>query len=329
MKKLNSLISVIVPVYKVEKYINRCVESIINQSYTNLEIILIDDGSPDSCGQICDQYAEKDSRIKVVHQDNSGLSGARNTGIDMAQGEYIGFVDSDDYIHPRMYELLYEGIKRHKAELVICGFKYVVSEGYDIEELHDISTLKTVLVEKLIDDIYKHKGKKTVVAWNKLYNKRLFENYRYPVGKVHEDEFAVHHLLGMISFAVQLNEELYYYYQRSDSIVGQGYSVKTLDRLSAYEDRLRYYKSKGLRQPYIQAFTHYMCHLSANYVALEKYRPNDVENRKSVREKFINGYGEFDCLVREAKKNKMKLFHKYRRIIKVKYYMLIIKYRKI
>lgn len=322
---MNDLISIIVPIYKVDRYLRRCIDSIINQSYTNLEIILVNDGSPDSSGAICDDYAKKDKRIKVVHQENKGLSGARNAGLEIAQGKYIGLVDSDDYIHPRMYEWLYNSLKESGTEISICGFKYVHTGNYDCESIGKV-TAKLISTEELINNMYKPDGMKTIVAWNKLYSKKIFENYRYPLGKKHEDEFAVHHIMGKVSAAAQIEECLYYYYQRSDSIVGQGYPIKTLDRIFAYEDRLQYYKSKNLRHPYIQAYTHYMCHLIRTYGGIKKHRPEDIENIKILREKIINGYNEFNLLIIESLKSKMKLYHKYRRIIKVNSYILFLRF---
>ena len=125
---MSDKISVIVPVYKVEKYLNRCVQSIASQTYENLEIILVDDGSPDNCGVLCDEWVQKDSRIKVVHKENGGLSSARNAGVAVATGAYVGFVDSDDYIHPQMYEKLYEALVENGADISICGCDYVDEE---------------------------------------------------------------------------------------------------------------------------------------------------------------------------------------------------------
>ena len=122
---MEELISVIVPIYKVEHYLPKCIDSIIHQTYQNLEIILVDDGSPDNCPEICDEYAKRDKRIKVVHQENGGLSAARNSGVEMANGEFLCFVDSDDYIHPKMYEILYKNLKKFKADISICDYNVV------------------------------------------------------------------------------------------------------------------------------------------------------------------------------------------------------------
>ena len=176
-------ISIIVPVYNVEKYLEKCVKSILNQTFTDFELILVDDGTPDSSGVICDQFAEKDERIKVIHKKNGGLSDARNTGIEVAKGEYIGFVDSDDYIAEDMYELLYTNIVNEEADLSICGI-YDVYENKEAQKrirqymiLNKFEAIKVILEAKIV----------SVHAVNKLYKKELFTHVRYPVGKITED----------------------------------------------------------------------------------------------------------------------------------------------
>ena len=164
----NDLISIIIPVYKVEKYLEKCIESVLKQTYTNLQIILVDDGSPDNCGKICDEYAKKDSRIEVIHKINGGLSDARNVGINRANGRYIGFVDSDDYIKEDMYEKLINLIKEYNADVSICnlydvfdGKEYVRNKDNGIHEYSRIDILKEILLDKNIQSY----------AWNKLYKK--------------------------------------------------------------------------------------------------------------------------------------------------------------
>ena len=180
----NDLISIIIPVYKVEKYLEKCIESVLKQTYTNLQIILVDDGSPDNCGKICDEYDKKDSRIEVIHKANGGLSDARNVGISKAKGRYIGFVDSDDYIKEDMYEILLNLIKKYDADVSICNL-YDVIDGNEcirnkengIREYSRLDILKEVLLDKNIQSY----------AWNKLYEKELFDEIKYPIGKKYED----------------------------------------------------------------------------------------------------------------------------------------------
>ena len=178
------LISVIVPVYKVERYLCRCVDSIIAQTYTNLQIILVDDGSPDGSGAICDDYAAKDSRITVIHKKNGGLSDARNAGLVAACGSYIGFVDSDDYIAVDMYEKLYKAIVACNADMSVCNFRYVDENGNNIEERNNALPVKDEVIDgitaltRTLDD----KGWYYVTAWNRLYSRKLLQSIYFPDG---------------------------------------------------------------------------------------------------------------------------------------------------
>ena len=216
MSQEKALISLIIPVYKVEKYLEKCIQSVINQTYENLQIILVDDGSPDNCGKICDEYAKKDHRIEVIHKSNGGLSDARNKGLEIAKGEYIGFVDSDDYIEADMYEVLYNLLKQYNADVSICNF-YTVSQGKisiknadnGINEYNRIEILKEILLDKNIQSY----------AWNKLYKKELFDEIKYPIGKKYEEIGTTFYLLEKCNKVVVTGKSEYYYINRQDSIV--------------------------------------------------------------------------------------------------------------
>lgn len=210
------LISVIVPVYKVEKYLRRCIESIQAQTYCNLEIILVNDGSPDNCGAICDEYASRDKRIHVIHKTNGGLSDARNAGINVARGDYLGFIDSDDFIANDMYELLYQRIIEENADISICdvavtndGEKatFTDSESKDIFEGEDI----------LFAMIYRNRF--TVNVWNKLYRRELFQNIRFPKGMLYEDLATTYKLMMQAKCVVYTHSKKYAYVQRNGSIM--------------------------------------------------------------------------------------------------------------
>ena len=216
MSQEKALISIIIPVYKVEKYLEKCIQSVINQTYENLQIIVVDDGSPDNCGKICDEYAKKDHRIEVIHKSNGGLSDARNKGLEIAKGEYIGFVDSDDYIEADMYEVLYNLLKQYNADVSICNF-YTVSQGKisiknadnGINEYNRIEILKEILLDKNIQSY----------AWNKLYKKELFDEIKYPIEKKYEDIGTTFYLLEKCNKVVVTGKSEYYYINRQDSIV--------------------------------------------------------------------------------------------------------------
>ena len=234
-------ISVIVPIYKIEDCLPKCVDSIIAQTYKDLEIILVDDGSPDNCGAICDEYAKKDSRIKVIHKPNGGLSDARNHGIEAATGRYLGFVDGDDYLEPQMYERLHNALVENDAEMSICSFRYV--GGY--EERNGRLSIKDEVVtgkEILLERRMANNAWWCVVAWNKLYKKELFRELRYPVGKVHEDEWIIHRLLWDVKRVACITYVGYDYIQRETSI-SHSHNLKTLNAIEAYIDRYDFYKS--------------------------------------------------------------------------------------
>ena len=174
------LISIIVPVYRVESYLSRCVDSLLAQTYQNLEIILVDDGSPDQCPQICEDYAKKEERIHVIHQENRGLSGARNAGIDVAKGEYLAFVDSDDYVSDDYIQVMYDAIKATGCAISQCRFTY--TKGEKLKENRGTGAFRIYRGNSLMEKLYGNEEEATwfVVAWNKLYRRDLFETIRYP-----------------------------------------------------------------------------------------------------------------------------------------------------
>lgn len=232
------LISVIVPVYKVEPYLDRCVESIVNQTYKNLEIILVDDGSPDNCPAMCDAWAEKDSRIKVIHKENGGLSDARNAGMSLASGELMGFVDSDDWISPDMYRLLYERMIIDKSDIAACG----------VEMVWEDDTPRCLLTppgnyilnqEEAMTAIIQESWLKQPV-WYKLYKAKMIKDIIFPTGKYHEDVFWSYQAIGKAKCVSVFDKPCYFYTQRSGSIMGMTYSLQRLDVLEAKQERLAF-----------------------------------------------------------------------------------------
>lgn len=235
---MNSLISVIVPIYNVEDYLDRCVDSIINQTYKNLEIILVDDGSPDNCPQMCDDYAKKDSRIKVVHKENGGLSDARNAGMKVATGEYVSFIDSDDYISLDFYEILLQTMIDNDSDIVECGVVKFYENGKFDEYSDDqmIKNFNTVDgLEGLINENSFHQ-----YVWNKLYKSSVALDIPYAVGKLNEDEFWTYQIFGKAKKVTRINKTMYYYFQRGSSIMGNGYNIKRLDALEGKMNRQAY-----------------------------------------------------------------------------------------
>lgn len=228
------MISIIVPIYKTEKYLERCITSVMKQTYPNLQIILVDDGSPDNCGNICDIYQKKDKRITVIHKQNGGLSDARNAGLNVARGEYIGFVDSDDFIHPHMFEILLENLLKTASDISVCGF-YWVNEGEEIL-LPENNETTVYEDEKILYQLIEN-NVITVVTWNKLYKKELFNNDKFEIGRLHEDEFMIHKLLIKTKRIVYTNAQLYNYMKHQDSIVSRKTIKNFIDTVDALEDR--------------------------------------------------------------------------------------------
>ena len=257
------LISIIVPIYNVEKYINQCLDSIINQTYKNLEIILVDDGSPDNCGKICDEYAIKDNRIKVIHKENGGLSSARNAGLDVASGEYISFIDSDDYVAENFIEKLYGLCKENDAEIAECGF--IKFEGYIELKYLEEKNEKYVSTD-MLKRMYFETATRTIVVWNKLYKRCIYEGLRFPIGKINEDEFTTYRAFYATQKKIVVtNLPLYYYRYSSESIMGRKFNVKRLDLLDALAERKMFYKEKNEIELYNMTTIVYQAYLKEFY----------------------------------------------------------------
>lgn len=288
-------LSIIVPIYKVEPYLRCCIDSILAQTFTDFELILVDDGSPDNCGKICDEYARKDSRIRVIHKENAGLSDARNTGIEAAAGGWLMFIDGDDYIACDMVEKLYRAVTERGAQMAVCGVTFfdeasscITPESWRRLQDGDCKgrdILETVTQEHpYIDSVY-------VIACNKLFAASLWKEMRYPVGKIHEDEFMAHRCYGKCDKVVILSEPLYFYRQNPNGIIKRPYSVSRLDYFDALADRIRYYKEIELTDCIDAMLYHFYDQLREKYFRLVDDRQNHnrmVECRKSARELYFD-----------------------------------------
>ncbi|WP_299001185.1 glycosyltransferase family 2 protein [uncultured Dialister sp.] len=240
---MNPRISVIVPVYKVEQYLSRCVESLLSQTYKNFEIILVDDGSPDICPVMCDEYEEKYKKIRTLHKKNGGLSDARNAGMKIARGEYVTFVDSDDYVNPLYLELLVDGIKKG-ANLSVCGF----TEVYDGDSLQELSRAQITIPlldarKGLVEVLYQ--GFHDVSAWGILLPYKLAKKYPFPKGKLFEDLYTTYHFYFDSDQVAFIRAPLYYYFQRKDSIMRQRNESFICDLMEASDLLVKACKGKG------------------------------------------------------------------------------------
>lgn len=236
------LISIVVPIYNVKKYLRKSLESIINQTYTNIEIILVDDGSTDGCFDICEEYKNKDNRINVIHKKNGGLSEARNFGIDCSRGRYIAFIDSDDYVARDYIEKLYEAIKKYKTKIVQCA-TLIIDEHENILKKVGYDEEKIVNYDQFVEDMVID-NRFNVVAWNKLYSIELFKEMKFPKGKIHEDEFITYKIVNGLSIGIIPNT-LYFYRINNNGINRSKFTERKLDKLEAFYERYLYYKENN------------------------------------------------------------------------------------
>ena len=226
---MTPLISVIVPIYKVEPYLGRCVDSLLSQTYPHLEILLVDDGSPDRCGEMCDQYAAKDSRVKVIHKENGGLSDARNAGMAAANGELFGFVDSDDWVAPDFYEALWQAMEREDADVSCCGRYLVYGDRkvprFTLPEPKVFEGGEAAVSAILLDDVLDS------AAWDKLFRRELWEGLSFPVGKLSEDVAVMYRVFDRARRVAHIGVPAYFYRQRPGSITGSAVRRNHLDVL--------------------------------------------------------------------------------------------------
>lgn len=303
------VVSIIVPVYNAEQLLNRCIRSILNQSYTNIELILVDDGSTDSSPKICDLWKGKDSRVKVHHQKNRGVSGARNAGIQLATGEYVMMVDSDDYLAFQCVELLYSAATVSGAHLVVCDFE----EGEDKEfpfELNSLSdAIKMVSSEIALLNSYEndHSALRYIAPWGKLYHRSLFEGIVYPEGLIFEDIYVTHKLITISEKIAVIDNKLLYYYQHPDSIMHARFHPQKLDYLGALYERINYYQEHHFEKLAEIAYDEYLHSLIWEYS-----RTRDILHSKTLMKEiwrhFKSVYVRYYASKRYPKENRVFLF---------------------
>lgn len=304
-------VSVVVPIYKVEKYIKRCIDSILMQTFTEFELILVDDGSTDKCGEVCNIYAQKDSRVIVIHKENGGLSDARNAGIELIfsdnDSEWISFIDSDDWIHSNYLEELYNAAIQTKSNISVCSYCETDGENLNVNlQKSELSVFNT-------EDFYCDHNVNAVVAWGKLYKKKLFDNIRYPVGKLHEDEFTTYRVLFMNPKIVWISEELYYYFIRSNSITQTKWTPKNMDALEAFCENIRFFQKNNYRNAFIKSIDKLEYGLSRNYKALKEADDQNYDNYFRVISKY------YRMLLKYGKKYNMYPFSDYKYYYEIAY----------
>lgn len=283
-------VSVVVPIYNVEVYLARCIDSILRQTYSNLEIILVDDGATDRSGEIVDRYAGLDNRIIPIHKSNGGLSDARNAGIDVATGEYICFVDSDDLIHPQYVETLLGLCVRNNCDVAQCRFESSSVETFS----EDNGTGEVTFYDSMgiLNAIYSALNVETIVAWNKLYKRELFEQIRYPKGRIHEDEATSYKVFYKAQKVARIDKVLYLYYQNAGSITKKTYSLKRLDILLALEERMQFFKENGLDELYAKDSYKYLCKILIQIYLVSNMEAPDKTVLKDLKKKYWAKLGD-------------------------------------
>ena len=281
-------ISVIVPVYKVEAFLHRCVDSILQQSFRDLELILVDDGSPDNCGAICDDYAGRDSRVRVIHQKNGGLSVARNAGIDWmlanSDSQWVTFVDSDDWIHEDFLKILLDAAVGQDCRISACGYFRTAGESFPAQPTKAAVRLYAdeYYCDAPVDD-------SPAPAWGKLYHRSLFLDLRYPVGKLHEDEFTTYRAVYEAGAVAKVSTKMYAYFQNTAGITQSRWKPARLHALEAFEAQMQFARETG-NQRFLQRATD-SCVWSMGLQLQQLSNQDDLtveeqESRNMLREKL-------------------------------------------
>lgn len=279
-------ISVIALIYNLESYVPLCIRSVLEQTFTNFELILVNDGSTDNSGSICEEFALTDTRIKVIHKPNAGIAAARNTGISHAEGQYIAFIDCDDYYHEKMLEILLNQIVEDDADIAICDYE-PVHEGVDKNRLMNIGDISFEQLSSYEAMTHLYDEKYTfIVPWNKLYKKDIFQNIKYPNGYLYDDEFTAHRVLDKAKKISYVHVPLYYYVLRKGSSTHSNMTVKKFDKVQALYDRLEFFISKNYSDLAKITLKRFLEYFFWYYVQSQKDLPEAVEERKKLKQMY-------------------------------------------
>lgn len=281
-------ISVIVPVYRVELYLRRCLESILAQTFKNFELIIVDDGSPDCCPAICDEYAEKDSRIVVIHQENGGISAARNAGIAWSfansDSQWLAFIDSDDWVHPEYLQFLHRAAADCGTGISVCAHK--LTSEYETTQPRSFDGIRQLTFDEFFS--YRKDNINIVTPWGKLYRKAYFQDIRYPVGRINEDLFTTHKLLLQSPSIALVEQELYYYFVNPNSIMRQDWSPARLNEIKGYEELIAFTRDHNFHEAYVRSVESYFRSMDKQIKQLlmpenRAYRKYLIRFRKKMR----------------------------------------------
>jgi len=278
-------VSIIIPIYNAEKYLIRCLESVRHQTYSNLEVVLVDDGSTDNCGSICDDYASTNPQFIVIHQQNQGLSGARNSGLKVATGDYLTFLDSDDFLNPYFTETLLNLCLRNNSEVGQCAFQKGCSNTFKRNS-------KKIIVNKYSNRNALLSKKLKVAAWGKLYAKHLFDITTFPLRRTYEDEFTTYKLIYSSKSISFTNQKLYYYFQSNGSIMRNNERQLSLDFIDAFNERLDFFKSLGETVLYERSKELFCRSLMLTYIKCKRNSDN-TNDKEEILNIYKQQYEEF------------------------------------
>ena len=284
-------ISIIIPVYNVQDYLHKCLDSILQQTYQNIEILLVNDGSTDTSGEICDYYRTLDTRIQVIHQCNQGISAARNTGFSHSHGEYILFVDSDDFIHPQMLSYMLYEMQRNNADLVCCKKKRVEPNFPLPTDSLDANAYSVTLYDdyKAFYEIYNPRSyTDMIVCWNKLYPRDLVSSFPFPPNRIHEDEHFSPRVLANSKTVAFIEYPFYFYVQRPNSIMKKPLTKKSLDKLTSLAENVAYFKETNHPEKSILENIRLFDYSISLCVTFRTQKNKELE--KEIRTNFINTY---------------------------------------
>ena len=283
------LVSVIVPVYNVERYLKNCIESILMQSFKDFELILVDDGSPDHCGEICDEYVQMDSRVRVIHQLNQGLSAARNNAIDVAKGDYLTFVDSDDFILPHYLEVLVKLSQENNADISVCNMVRCLSTDSLSDIKEHLSNEKSEIFQDNKMEVFFCTQKITTTACGKLYRRYLYESVKYPVGWYNEDIFTTYKTIHYANKVVYLDYYGYVYRINENSIVNESYSPRKWHAIEACLERKKFIELNYPKQKKYacRAIVHYCNHILISMARSEVYDKNALNHLQQLYREYL------------------------------------------
>lgn len=308
---MNKTITVAVAVYKVEKYLARCVDSILNQTFTDFELLLIDDGSPDSCGEMCDSYALKDERVRVIHQQNEGIARVRKRAVQETESEYITFIDSDDFVNEKYLEILYASLKENDADISMCCFSMFDDTGLPkVDDYNKVSckVLNGVGALTEMSDFSNNDYIKYIVVWNKLIKRSLFDGVVFPDGKLHEDEDATYKLFYKSKKIVVCDAVLYYYYKNNEGIMRSASNLIKTDVFDVFEEKVKFFSDKPeFKQVYLSLVDMGYEIYNDRWDKL-KHSQDNKEICEKVKNRFIDYYKRYKKIVKPSYKKYFEFY---------------------